>query len=116
MRPVRIMAPLLVAAFVAVAAPNGASAADEFANSYGLDVGIDQGRCVFFLSDTGMSAAEVTTKLKVDGYDLERGLEVLLTEQTPRKCGEAGRKAALAAGFKSVRVRQATEQDHWKRP
>lgn len=102
----------LLASAVASAAPSPTS----FANSYGLDVGVDKGRCIFFLTDTGMSASEVTTKLVRDGYDTSRGLEVLLTESTPRKCGEAGRKSALNAGFKVVRVRRATHKDRWKRP
>lgn len=106
---------LLIASSVA-AAPSAASPGDKFANSYGLDVGEYQGQCIFFLTDTGLSAPEVTTKLRQDGYDTSRGLEVLLTQTTPRKCGEVGRKAALNAGFKAVRVRLATEKDRWKRP
>ena len=97
---------------MAAAAPSPSS----FANSYGLDAGVDKGQCIFFLTDTGMSASEVTTKLMRDGYDTSRGLEVLLTADTPRKCGEMGRKAALDAGFKAVRVRLATDKDRWKRP
>jgi hypothetical protein len=90
--------------------------ADKFANSYGLDVGEHEGRCVFFLTDTGMSAAEVTTRLRSDGYDTSRGLEVLVTKATSRKCGEVGRKAALKAGFKAVRIRVARDKDRWQRP
>jgi hypothetical protein len=89
---------------------------DEFASSYGIDVGEYEGQCVFFLTDTGLTASEVTAKLVRDGYDTSRGLEVLLAETTPRKCGELGRKAALKAGFKTVRVRLATEKDRWQRP
>lgn len=88
----------------------------SFVNSYGLDVGVDRGRCVFFLTDTGMSAPEVTAKLIKDGYDKSRGLEVLLTEATPKRCGELGRRAALNAGFTAVRVRLATPNDRWVRP
>ena len=107
-------ATLLVISSIAVAQDSGSG--DKFTNSYGLDVGEQYGRCLFFLTDTGMSAAEVTAKLKEDGYDTARGLEVLLTEATPRKCGELGRKAALKAGFKAVRVRIATVKDRWQRP
>ena len=99
-------------AFATTAAP----ADQKFTNSYGLDVGENQGRCIFFPTDTGMTAPEVTTKLKQDGYDTSRGLEVLLTNTTPRTCGELGRKAALSAGFTAVRVRLATGKDRWKRP
>lgn len=104
---------LLIASSVVAAAPG---AGDKFANSYGLGVGEYQGQCIFFLTDTGLSASEVTTKLMRDGYDTSRGLEVLLTHETPQECGEAGRKAALDAGFKAVRVRLATEKDRWKQP
>ena len=104
------------AALLLIASAASAASADSFTNSYGLDVGEQQGRCVFFLTDTGMSAAEVTAKLKQDGYDTSRGLEVLLTKTTPRKCGELGRKAALKAGFTMVRVRLATDKDRWQRP
>jgi hypothetical protein len=97
-------------------APAMAASSDEFARSYGLDVGEYQGRCLFFLTDTGMTAAEVTTKLAQDGYDTSRGLEVLVTRTTPRRCGELGRKAALKAGFKAVRVRLATPKDRLIRP
>lgn len=106
---------LLIASSVVVSS-NAASRDDKFKSSYGLDVGEDQGRCIFFLTDTGMTAAEVTTKLVKDGYDTSRGLEVLLTKTTPRKCGELGRKAAVRAGFKAVRVRLATDKDRWQRP
>jgi hypothetical protein len=106
---------LLIAASIAVAA-NAAPTDDRFANSYGLDVGEYHGQCIFFLSDTGMSADEVTTKLVQDRYDTARGLEVLVTKSTPRKCGELGRRAALKAGFKAVRVRLPTDKDRWKRP
>jgi hypothetical protein len=109
------MAVLLIASSTALAA-TAAQAAQKFTNSYGLDVGEDQGRCIFFLTDTGMTAAEVRRQLKQDGYDTSRGLEVLLTKTTPRKCGEFGRKAALDAGFRAVRVRLATAKDRWKRP
>jgi hypothetical protein len=93
-----------------------AAPAAEFSNSYGLDVGEHQGRCIFFLSDTGMTAAEVTRKLKRDGYDKSRGLEVLVTKTSPRKCAELGQKAARNAGFKAVRVRLAADKDRWQRP
>ena len=99
-----------------IAAAQGGVSADKFRNSYSLDVGEHGGRCLFFLTDTGMSAAEVTTSLKKDGYDTARGLEVLVTKTTPRKCGELGRKAAFEAGFKAVRVRLATDKDRWRRP
>jgi len=97
-------------------AGKAAPADDVFANSYGLDVGEYQGQCIFFLSDTGLTADEVTGKLVHDRYDMTRGLEVLLTKTTPRKCGELGRQAALNAGFKAVRVRVATDKERWKRP
>jgi len=106
---------LLMALAMAVAS-DAAPAPTEYANSYGLDVGEYQGRCIYFLTDTGMTAAEVTTKLMRDGYDTSRGLEVLVTKGTRSKCGKLGRKAALAAGFKAVRVRLATDKDRWKRP
>ena len=108
------MASMLIVS--SITAAQSVASADRFTDSYGLDVGEQDGRCVFFLTDTGMSAAEVTTKLKRDGYDTSRGLEVLLTKTTPRKCGEVGRKAALRAGFKAVRVRLATDKDRWQRP
>jgi hypothetical protein len=110
----RAAAALLMAASMACA--QSSASGGKFTNSYGLDVGEIEGRCVFFLTDAGMSAAEVTKKLMRDGYDTARGLEVLLTETTPRKCGELGRKAALKAGFKAVRVRLATDKDRWQRP
>lgn len=113
-RPYRRAALLVIASTVSLA-PSAASA-DSFTNSYGLDVGVEQGRCVFFLTDMGMSAVEVTMKLKEDGYDTSRGLEVLLTKSTPGKCGELGREAALKAGFKQVRVRLATDKNRWQRP
>src|SRR5690348_16050821 len=100
---------VLIASFLGAAAPSDA-AADGFKNSYGLDVGEYRGQCIFFLTDTGMSASEVTATLMRNGYDVSRGLEVLLTKGTPRKCGEMGRKAALDAGFKAVRVRLATDK------
>lgn len=93
-----------------------AASGDEFAQSYGLEVGEDHGGCLFFLTDTGLTAAEVTTKLTRDGYDISRGLEVLVTRMTPRRCGDLGRQAALKAGFKAVRVRLATSKDRWIRP
>ena len=110
----RVAATLLIVSSMAGAV--GAASSDRFAHSYGLDVGEHEGRCLFFLTDTGISAAQVTTKLKQDGYVTARGLEVLLTETTPRRCGELGRRAALRAGFKAVRVRLATGKDHWQRP
>lgn len=106
---------LLLASSMAVAS-SAASRDDRFRNSYSLDVGEYQGQCIFFLTDTGMTDVEVTAKLMRDRYDTPRGLEVLLTKDTPQKCGELGRKAALRAGFKAVRVRHATAKDRWKRP
>ena len=113
-RVYRAVALLLIESSMATA--QIAAPADKFATSYGMDVGEHEGRCVFFLTDTGMNAAEVTTSLKRDGYDASRGLEVLLTKTTPRRCGELGRKAALKAGFTAVRVRLATDKDRWQRP
>src|SRR4051812_5892475 len=109
---------LIAFSAMALLLPSVATAASghEFAQSYGLDVGEDKGRCLFFLTDTGMTAAQVTTKLTQDRYDTSRGLEVLVTRTTPRRCGELGRKAALKAGFKAVRVRLATAKDRWTRP
>jgi hypothetical protein len=105
---------LLVSALAGAA--RAAPSEDEFKNSYGLNVGEYHGRCVFFLTDTGMTAPEVTEQLVKDGYDTSRGLEVLLTKTTPSKCGRLGRNAALKAGFKAVRVRLATDKDRWDRP
>jgi hypothetical protein len=89
---------------------------DKFAQSYGLDVGEYHGRCLFLLTDTGMNADEVTEKLVRDGYDTSRGLEVLVTKTTPKKCAELGLRAAQKAGFKTVRIRLATDKDAWVRP
>jgi hypothetical protein len=110
----RAAATLLVIS--SIAAAQSGNPKPKFTNSYGLDVGQQDGGCLFFLTDTGMSAAEVTATLKEGDYDTARGLEVLVTETTPRKCGELGRKAALKAGFKAVRVRLATHKDRWQRP
>jgi hypothetical protein len=107
---------LLLGLTLATSAVGAAPADDKFAQSYGLDVGEYHGRCLFFLTDIGMNADEVTATLVQNGYDTSRGLEVLVTKTTPKKCAELGLRAAQNAGFKAVRIRLATDKDSWVRP
>lgn len=80
-----------------------------FSQSYGLGVSVDAGRCIYWLTDTGMDAAQLTAAL--GDYKVERGIEILTSGDTPEQCVIEAKAAVTKAGFVHVRSRPGTDKD-----
>ena len=100
---------LLLAAFVswssAVGKPNG-----NFSRSYGVWVSVDQGKCVYWLTDVGLNATQLTEALS-NGYQTKLGIEILTSAETPARCVVEARGAVTKAGFTLMRSRRGTDKD-----
>ena len=86
------------------------SPAVDFSHSYSVWASTDHGRCIFWLTDAGEDAKQLTESLR-QGYDKAAGIEILTSDDTPPRCVSSARKAVLKAGFHHVRVRPGTERD-----
>lgn len=83
----------------------------DFSRSYVIWISVDEGRCVFWLTDAGENASEVTESLSSSGYNKALRIELLTERSTPQRCVRRGRMAVSTAGFTKIRVRRGTERD-----
>lgn len=74
--------------------------AQDFTQSYGVWVSQDERQCVYWLTDVGMNATQLTGALG-SGYEVQRGLEILISPNTPDRCVRDAKAAATKAGFRS---------------
>jgi hypothetical protein len=81
-----------------------------FSNSYRIAVSADGRACTYWLTDAGLDIRQLRDALK-DGYDVDRGAEILPNLNTPARCVRGATQAVRRAGFTSVRVRLGTEKD-----
>jgi len=110
----------MVSAFVLAAAlaaqvPTPTDDPSAFAQAYGLAVSVDRGACVYWLTDVGLSAAQLRTALR-EGYAPSRGLEVLTSPDIPARCVDQALAIASKQGFHPVRARPWTEKDRLALP
>jgi len=61
-------------------------------------------RCLYMLTHVGLDISELARAL-TGGYDYTRGMDVLTTSNTPRRCVKEAKRIAYKVGFKKVRVR-----------
>ena len=103
---------MLIAFVVLIAAAPQAEVATpfDFSRGYVVWAGSDRGRCNYFMTDVGESAAELTETLR-QNYPASAGIEVLTDRDTPERCAIIGLKAARKAGFEHVRIRPGTDKD-----
>jgi hypothetical protein len=101
---------LILAALAACATSMRVPAEAEFSRSYAVWASFDDGRCIYFLTDAGLNAAQLTDELR-GGYQKDAGLEILTSADTPARCVSKARRAALRAGFSAIRARRGTERD-----
>jgi hypothetical protein len=100
---------LFIAALFALT-PTAGSAAQNFSQSYGVWVSVDDGECVYWLTDVGLNAQQLTDALSHD-YQAQLGLEILTSRDTPRRCMAEARASASKAGFTLIRARRGTDKD-----
>jgi hypothetical protein len=89
--------------------------APAYSQAYGLGVSVDRGACVYWLTDVGLSAAQLKTALR-EGYEPTRGLEVLTSPDVPVRCADQARTIAAKLGFTPIRARPLTEKDRLPLP
>jgi hypothetical protein len=87
----------------------GRGSAQDFSRSYALWVSVEKGECLYWLTDVGLDATQLTVALK--GYQSQLGVEILTSRDTPHECVADAEKAAMDAGFQLIRDRPATEKD-----
>ena len=100
---------LFMAALFALQPVAGPSAPD-FSRSYGVWVSVDKGECVYWLTDVGLDAQQLTDALS-NNYQAKFGLEILTSRGTPRRCVAEARASASKAGFMLIRARRGTDKD-----
>ena len=112
---VKLSLPLIAVPLCACASVLSAETTDvQYSSAYALFVASREGECVYSLTDTGMThPADVTLKLRRDGYELTRGMEILYDSETPSLCIATAQKAARNAGFSNIRARLATAKDRF---
>lgn len=89
---------------------NSAIASFDFSRSYVVWATTAEGQCIYFLTDAGEEAKELTETLKRN-YDANKGIEILTSDNTPNHCIARARKAVRNAGFTHFRVRRGTDAD-----
>ena len=100
---------LFVGALIALPPAAGPTAPD-FSTSYGVWVSLDKGQCMYWLTDVGLDAQQLTDALSND-YQTKLGLEILTSPGTPRRCVAEARASASRAGFTIIRARRGTDKD-----
>ena len=83
--------------------------ATETPVNYIVSVAYYEGECRFLPTDVGLTAGQLTAKLK--SFNRSNGIELIFGSSVPCNCIDVGRKAALAAGFTMVTARLATPED-----
>lgn len=84
--------------------------AERFSRSYGVWVSVDKGQCIYWLTDVGLDARQLTDALG-NGYQPQLSLEILTSVDTPNRCVTDAEAAAEKAGFKVIRARRGTDRD-----
>jgi hypothetical protein len=101
---------LLAAAFATLTATGAPLADDDFSRSYVVWISPDEGECIFFMTDAGEDAKQLTETLRAH-YDVSKGIELLTDVDTSRRCISKAQKAVKRAGFSRFRVRRGTDAD-----
>ena len=70
---------------------------------------MDGQTCLFRATDVGLTAKQFTEALR--DYNKGNGIQLIYRPGVPSRCLQAGRKAALAAGFTRVTVRPERDED-----
>ena len=95
---------------VSASPPTASPPAQDFSRSYGVWVSVDKGECIYWLTDVGQDAQQLTETLS-ENYQPQLGLEILTTRDTPKRCVKEARVAASKAGFRLIRARRGTDKD-----
>lgn len=83
----------------------------DLSQGYGIWVSVDRGSCIYWLTDAGLDARQLTETLKEHGYEAGRGADIILDDVVPARCIRDAERAVRRAGFTDVRVRPGTEKD-----
>jgi hypothetical protein len=93
-----------------VSSPAFGREVQDFSQAYGVWISTDKGHCIYWLTDVGLDAGQLADAL-TNSYETKRGLEILTSGDTPKRCVSDARAAAARAGFQLIRSRQGTEKD-----
>jgi hypothetical protein len=100
----------LILAAVSASPPTPSPPAQDFSRSYGVWVSVDKGECIYWLTDVGLDAQQLTETLS-ENYQAQLGIEILTSRDTPKRCVTEARQAASRAGFTLIRARAGTDKD-----
>lgn len=100
----------MILIFLLALASQRTSGAIAFSNSYRIAVSADGRACTYWLTDAGLDDRQLQDALK-DGYDVDRGAEIISYPDTPARCVRRATLAVRRAGFTVIRARLGTEKD-----
>lgn len=83
----------------------------DLSQGYRIWVSVDRGNCIYWLTDTGLNARQLTETLKRNGYEVGRGADILGNDVTPARCIRDATRAVRRAGFTDIHARPGTEKD-----
>lgn len=79
----------------------------DLSRAYHVAIGMHEGRCTYRIGNMILDARGLTDVLK-DGYESERGIELLTGPDLRYRCLKDARAAVKRAGFRRIRARPIT--------